>query len=107
MARRHLAHAGMRLIALGDNAQLLVQAPAPPPFPAINDLNLGARHGFKADLTVDFKAYSFAMSGLVKARAGLTRRLRQSGGDKTNTPIRLTDPKMHLDSPRQKRILGR
>src|SRR5664280_2727602 len=82
MARRHLAHAGMRLIALGDNAQLLVQAPAPPPFPAINDLNLGARHGFKADLTVDFKAYSFAMSGLVKARAGLTRRLRRRNARK-------------------------
>ena len=58
MPCRHFAHAGARLVTLGDDAQLLVQTPAPPPFSAVNDLNLGARHDFKVDLTVNFKVYS-------------------------------------------------
>jgi len=46
---------------IGDNPQLLLDSPAPPPFSAANDLNRAVRHRLTVDLTVGFKVDSLGI----------------------------------------------
>ena len=50
MSRRYRPDAGAGFSRLRDDPQLVVQAPAPPSFPAVDDLDLTVRHLCKVDL---------------------------------------------------------
>ena len=48
-------------LQLGNDPQLLLDTPAPPPFPAVKDFNPTAKHLCKVHLKVDFKMITLAI----------------------------------------------
>src|ERR1700754_3963868 len=68
MSRRYRPDAGARFSRLRNDPQLVVQAPAPPSFPAVDDLNLTVRHLCKVDLKVHFKVVTSAIPRPPNAR---------------------------------------
>ena len=68
MPRGHAPDAGTRFTALSNDPQLLLDAPAPPPFPAVEDFNPTARHLCNVHLKVDCQVISLARFQPARAR---------------------------------------
>jgi hypothetical protein len=68
MPRRYRPDAGAGFPRLRNDPQLVVQAPAPPSFPAVDDLDLTVWHLCNVDLKVHFKVVTSAIPRPLKAR---------------------------------------